>query len=47
MTRIKRVSREKYKGFIEKAEQYYQGMDDEYEKKRLFIFFMIQRIPTA
>ena len=34
MTRVKRVSRDRYKGFIEKAEQYYQGMDDEYEKGR-------------
>lgn len=34
MTRIKKVSRERYKGFIEKAEQYYQGMADEYGKGR-------------
>jgi len=34
MTRVKRVSKEKYRGFIDKAEQYYQGMEDEYEKQR-------------
>lgn len=34
MTRVKKVSREKYKGFIEKAEQYYEGMEDEYGKNR-------------
>ncbi|MBU0532834.1 HEPN domain-containing protein [Candidatus Micrarchaeota archaeon] len=34
MTRIKKVSREKYRGFREKAEQYYEGMKDEFDKNR-------------
>ncbi len=31
---MKHVSREKYKGFKEKAEQYYQGMKNEFDEGR-------------
>ncbi|MBN1170372.1 HEPN domain-containing protein [Candidatus Micrarchaeota archaeon] len=34
MTRVKHVSRYKYNGFVEKAEQYYNGMKSEFEGER-------------
>lgn len=34
MTRVKHVSREKHEGFKEKAEQYYEGMRNEFEEGR-------------
>ena len=34
MTRVKHVSREKYNGFVGKAEQYYNGMKSEFEGGR-------------
>ena len=34
MTRVKHVSREKYNGFVEKAEQYYTGMKSEFKEGR-------------
>jgi len=34
LTRVKHVSREKYNGFKEKAEQYYDGMKSEFEEGR-------------
>ena len=34
MTRTKRVSREKYSSFIEKAEQFYEGMNNEFDQGR-------------